>query len=156
MWFPSLQSEHLTQSNDSAQTHNPMQYAWYPKWTLSNTEQEQNEKLRAFHATPEGQASLEAERAPINQQIQDAQEVLKQKGLSKDDKQQAKDMLKELKAQLAEINSRPGAIPEGTTPEGTPKTFQERLDEHRAQREAQEKQAAELAQNTQFHLFLFC
>lgn len=121
---------------------------------IAREQQAENAQIMAEHyASPEGQAGLAAERGPVIQQLQDIQSVLKQKGLSKDDKQSAKNQVKELTDKLNEINSRVGVVQQVVTEKGeTPKTFQERLDEHRAQREAQEKQAAELAQNTQFQL----
>jgi hypothetical protein len=91
--------------------------------------------MQDFYTSPEGQAQLQAEREPIIQQIKDLQEVLKGKGLPKEEKEAGRDQLNELQKQLEEINKRPG-VPQVPVAEGeAPQTVEGRLAALKAQRE---------------------
>jgi len=108
--------------------------------------QEQQAGVMAEHyASPEGQAQLQAEREPILQQMKDLRDVLKGKGLPKEERDAGREQLNALQKQLDEINKRPGVTPPPLEEGEVPQTIEGRL----AALKTQRAQAAQAEQEKQ-------
>jgi hypothetical protein len=97
-------------------------------------------RLKEYYAGAEGQAEIAQRTAEYQQQVADLRQVLKEKDLSKEDKQAAKQQLEDLAKAHGEFLQLAGT-PEQAAETGAPLTLEQRLQALKDQREQVKEEA---------------